>query len=825
MSQNCKSSQECALEFIQVMAARNIHCREAILDDGKIHRFAPNGKGNKDAWYVFFGTAGAFGDWSQGVSETWGIKAANLSVKERQALKHQIESANRNLSREIESQQERVVLAAREKWEASCDTGHSPYLDHKVVEAFGVRFQGNVLVVPLRDAQGKLWSLQLIQADGTKRFLPGGRKKGCFHHIGSLEDGKALYITEGYATAASVHKATYCPTVVAFDAGNLDPVIGALKQAYPNSPLIIAGDDDMGKELNTGRIKAEEAARKHGCSVVFPKFQNRENQPTDFNDLQALEGVEEVAKQLEVHKAQVTAKSQPCIASQGTPGHPQEDDPLPAPNALLPVKPFDPDMVPPALQPWIMDVAYRKQCPLDFVAIPAIIMVASLIGANCGIRPHAKDNWEVAPNLWGGLVGEPGTLKSPASLEAMSPLDALEARAQEEYADALALYQAERKAFCEEKNILERALKEIIAQRGDDPSLDDGSLKQAKADLAKLLKNTPANPNLKRYRISDATVEKMHEILSHNTRGVLVHRDELMGLMESWEKKGHEADRSFYLESWNGTSPYLVERIGRGTVWIPNACVSIMGTTQPDKVAAWLQKSLSKLDNDGLLQRFQLLVYPDKPDWELVDEFPDTFARDRVIHICETLDAANFRHYGAQDPESNSKGRIIIPYFQFDAQAQEFFHDWLCQLQGKLNGLDHPIISQHLSKYRSLMPSLALIFHAIAIADSKQAIPYVSLAAAEQAAAWCTYLESHARRIYGMALDTTYEITPTSAKADILLSWLKKQHAKLNQPLKHRFILRHSRFRNSKDLDPVLEDLIKMGYIAQTQDNAFCLTP
>ena len=52
------------------------------------------------------------------------------------------------------------------------------------------------------------------------------------------------------------------------------------------------------------------------------------------------------------------------------------------------------------------------------------------------------------------------------------------------------------------------------------------------------------------------------------------------------------------------------------------------------------------------------------------------------------------------------------------------------------------------------MPSLALQFHLIDIADGMSSGP-VSLSAAQMAAAWCEYLESHARRIYGMAEDIT----------------------------------------------------------------------
>ena len=111
--------------------------------------------------------------------------------------------------------------------------------------------------------------------------------------MGALEDEKSIYITEGYATGASVHMATHVPVVITFDAGNLEPVIEELRKGYPNSPFIIAGDDDCWKDRNIGREKAQEAALKYGCSFVFPSFKETASKPTDFNDLLVLEGLEE----------------------------------------------------------------------------------------------------------------------------------------------------------------------------------------------------------------------------------------------------------------------------------------------------------------------------------------------------------------------------------------------------------------------------------------------------------------------------------------------------------------------------------------------------
>jgi len=303
-----------------------------------------------------------------------------------------------------------------------------------------------------------------------------------------------------------------------------------------------------------------------------------------------------------------------------------------------------------------------------------------------------------------------------------------------------------------------------------------------------------------------------------------VYRDELMGFLEGWEKKGHESDRSFYLEAWNGDQPYASDRIGRGTVLVDNVCFSILGTTQPDKILPYLHKAIKKSANDGLLQRFQLLVYPDKMPWKVVDEYPDSFARDRVFSICKKIDTMQFTDHGAQECKALHEGQYTIPYFRFSQEAQPFVHSWLNALDKKFNSSEHEIIEQHLAKYRSLMPSLALIFHIINLADGKKGRD-ITKSCVERAVTWCDYLESHARRIYGMVLDTTYEPKPSLSKAEELLAWMRKQSSHTNQPLKRRFIMRYSKFRSSKELDPLLFDLLQMGYIQEGNQGTFCVVP
>jgi putative DNA primase/helicase len=296
-------------QFLQSMVDAGIDFKGPIIADGEIHRFAPIGKRERDGWYVFFGLAGVFGDWSQGIRELWSLKGNGIAPSNTEEIQVHIQNAKRRAAEEMLRKQEEVSITALALWEASSSTVQSPYLERKKVDALGVRFEGSNLIVPLRDISGKLWSLQTIHPDGTKRFLAGGRKTGCFHLIGSPKAGGPLYVAEGYATGASLHRATGNPVAIAFDAGNLEPVVEALTKAYSQTSLILAGDEDQWKDKNVGRKTAEEVAKKYGCSVVFPTFKNTATYPTDFNDLHVLEGLEEVKRQLDLSASLTTLKA------------------------------------------------------------------------------------------------------------------------------------------------------------------------------------------------------------------------------------------------------------------------------------------------------------------------------------------------------------------------------------------------------------------------------------------------------------------------------------------------------------------------------------
>ena len=345
----------------------------------------------------------------------------------------------------------------------------------------------------------------------------------------------------------------------------------------------------------------------------------------------------------------------------------------------------------------------------------------------------------MVPNLWGLAVGPPGLMKSPALAEALRPLSRLIGDAHAEYEEQMLAHHfrlAEAKAH---RHDLTRRLRDAFAN--DEPT----------ADLREHFEAAPAYrpPVAKRYLVNDTTVEKLGELLNHNPNGLLLFRDEVSGFLHTMDRPGHENDRAFYCEAWNGTGAYTYDRIGRGTLHIRAACVSVLGGIQPGPLERYLREVFGGRGDDGLIQRFQLAVWPDVAGrWQNVDRWPDAAARGRAIEVFQRLNRLEAATAGAEEltPEE-------VPFLRFDPAAQELFDGWRAELEQRLRAEDeHPVLLSHLAKYRSLMPALALILHVIDGVDAGGG-GAVSGVAAERAAAWCQYLEAHARRLYATVTD------------------------------------------------------------------------
>lgn len=304
---------------------------EIIPDAGKITRFTVAGDRPKSmtGWFVLYTDgipAGEFGCWKRGMQSTWCAKAPNeITPAEREAIDRRRTEAQATRDAMAAQVQGEAAELASIMWEAATelpDGAEHPYLARKGVASYGLRLTTwrrdfgdrevaveDALLVPVRDGK-KVVSLQAIfpskdnPLGRDKDFLPGGKKRGCFYAIGKPANddlAPTIYICEGYATAASVHLATGCPVIVAFDAGNLRPVAERIRARYPRGNLVVAADNDRWTALpfeNPGVHYGTQAAREVGARLVVPEFADLASRPTDFNDLHVAEGIEAVLAQL-----------------------------------------------------------------------------------------------------------------------------------------------------------------------------------------------------------------------------------------------------------------------------------------------------------------------------------------------------------------------------------------------------------------------------------------------------------------------------------------------------------------------------------------------
>jgi len=269
--------------FISAMEATGMRPTEPIADrlGPDLIRFAceGDGTGKRNGWAVLHldgRPAGAFGNYRLQVSETWrGERIEPLSPIERRrrAAEYRKQKAEREAA--LVKAQEEAAERCRQRWDRAGDVDHQhAYLVAKRISGWGLRQEGNRLLVPMYDASGVLWNIQTIWPDGTKRFAKGGRQKGLFCLVGPAD--AVVMVGEGYATCAAAHRATGHAFAVAFSARNLTATARAMAAAYPDCDLVILADDDAHLvdhptiQRNVGLEDARAAAQAVGGRVALP---------------------------------------------------------------------------------------------------------------------------------------------------------------------------------------------------------------------------------------------------------------------------------------------------------------------------------------------------------------------------------------------------------------------------------------------------------------------------------------------------------------------------------------------------------------------------
>lgn len=251
-------------------------------------------------------------------------------------------------------------------------------------------------------------------------------------------------------------------------------------------------------------------------------------------------------------------------------------------------------------------------------------------------------------------------------------------------------------------------------------------------------------------------------LLERNPNGILIERDELSSLLVSLEDERSATLRGMLLSGWSGNEGYRFDRIGRGTTALPKFAISIVGGIQPGPLARYVRSAFSGERADGLLQRFQLAVWPDPEPFEYVDRWPNSMAREAATALFEMADTFDTEAIGRHDDFGNSP-----PFIRLSAAAQEVFRDWYSQFMHSCRSPESAVsepLAAHFGKYPGLVGKLALILH---VADDPRSSE-VSERTLRKALAWIDFVTPHARRIYHAVEH------PETGAAELLLSRLRR---------------------------------------------------
>lgn len=596
-------------DFTEAARQAGLTINTTIIADGKIHRCKTKDdkSGNKSGWYVFHSDrfpTGIIGNWKTGESHTWSAQPNHkLTDAEREEQRLSIELAKTQRQQAEVELHEQAAAKAIKLWKrtGTVDSKHL-YLVNKQIYPTGIKQLNKMLVVPVRDIDGTLHSLQFISEDGMKQFLTGGRKRACFAMLGDCAS-ETLYLAEGWATGCTIHEATESAVIVTFDAGNLRPVAEVFRKKYPHKRLVICADDDHKTPGNPGITKATEAAHAIDGLLATPSFgDNRPNAATDFNDLFQHLGLDAVCRCLAT--AVEIPRNKPESIKEATPNDSKGDSSTtttkPCTPLLLPGAIKTPEIPADILPSWackmVEAVASDTQTSTAASVLLSLSVVAACVQRRFEVALYGDDSYLEPLSLWTLTALPSGSRKSPILRALSDPLQRWEKLMADRLHSDIVITTATR-SFAKKR--IERL--EVKAGSTDDSELLSNIRNEIKAEIEAM----PDEQRPPRLVTGDVTPERLQELLTEHHEAMTLLSDEggifqvMVGLYS-----GGQAVLDTFLQAYSGGS-IRVDRKSR-TAHLDRPALSFGLAIQP----AILQSVASnkQFHDSGLLARFLFCI-------------------------------------------------------------------------------------------------------------------------------------------------------------------------------------------------------------------------
>lgn len=705
-----------------------------VIEPGRFRRFPGIGKGRGDdaGWCKLFDDmrGGVFGDFSTGLDEHWQAEVeCRYTAEERESFRRRCEAEKQ--ARETEERQRQEAAA---EWSVSVlqaavgDPLQHPYVMKKGVPlgprvkrgAWPQRGWADALLIPIYGADGKVWTLEAINADGDKDFLKDGRKRGGFHPFGKIRGASRVLIGEGLVTVATAHTVDGAPAVVAMDAGNMAHVARLARDMAPDAVLVFVADNDIKPDNSNPGVKAAmDAAALVSGLVAVPELDGRK---CDFWDLWKELGPDAVRDALAQAKP-----PEPSTSSQPAGAHWPEPQTL---TAKTEPEAYPLDALPDVIQKAVEEVA-------GFVKAPVALVAGSALGA-LSLAAQAHVDVKRAERLTGpvGLfllsIADSGERKTTCDGFFTSAIRQYEAEQAELGAPLLKDYAAALGAWNAEREGILSAIKEAGKKGKSATDLRDA--------LTQLEHDKPEPPRVPRLTLGDETPENLAYTLAKGwpSGGVVSSEAGVVFGAHGMGKDSVMRNMALLNILWDGGALSIGRRTSESFT-VKGARLTVALQIQEATLRSFFDRSGGLARGTGFLARF-LVAWPEstqgyRPFTDAPENWPKLAAfHSRIAAILNSPAPVN---------DDGTLSPAMLTFTPEAKQAWVAFHD---ALEGELrSGGELYDVRDVASKTADNAARLAALFH-LFTHGAEGEVSETSFEGASRIAAWHL---SEARRFFG----------------------------------------------------------------------------
>jgi hypothetical protein len=424
-------------------------------------------------------------------------------------------------------------------------------------------------------------------------------------------------------------------------------------------------------------------------------------------------------------------------------------------------------LLPESLETPLKRLAGRMNLPPEAYYLTLLCTAASQVSNGIRLELDRGTDYNVPPILWGGIVGETGSRKTPIINAITTPLDALQTELEQLYRAKLEAYQAEQREF-------------------------EKSRKEDKGD-------PPVEPKPTDLYVSDFTLEALCQVLGNQPeRGLLVSQDELTTFFKSMDayRNGRGSDRARWLEFYNARA-LKVDRKTTGRVYVPRTSISLIGGIQPSVIRGlWEQ---DKTGEDGLWARFA---------WVRIPITTSTGIQEGATYDLSELLKFLYRTLGTLP------GKV----YRLDRHGIQVWNDWHHETDQQILAEPSDILRAALPKTKDRAARIALVLHLIQAAaegnrDPDAIIPAATLTKAISFARW---LQGQTRLLYG-----ELGVVDNPEAARILRFVNRFKGCGAVEPKQVRGWWSSKEKPSMKDIRAFMERIVSLGYATKTQEDRF----